>query len=307
VWHGTGVKITDSAGITAAGECAQVSATEVDCNVTRGDPMLYATVLLGDGDDRWSSDEIFQVQGFDIEGGDGNDDLTGSHGTDLIHGGPGNDTTFDVGGDDQVFGDEGDDTVKGGSGRDQVTGGPGRDIIEGDGQGVYSDGGSDTIDSRDGEADQVTCGFGADTVTGDPADVVEGDGECESVDLGSDQGGGDDLEIALGAKGHGKLSDLLSKGGFQYALATNAPCRATGTITVAKGEARRRGLGRSKVTLASGSGDVPEAGTYAAGLRARAKYRKKLKSLKRLATTLTFTCTAGDVTRQKKKSVTFKR
>src|SRR4051794_15233793 len=305
-WFGSGSKITDTAGITAAGECAQVSATEVDCNVPRGDPMLSATVRLGDGNDHWGSDELFQVQGFDIEGGEGNDTLDGSTGADLIHGGPGNDTIFAYSGDDDVSGDEGDDTVKGASGGDTVSGGPGRDVVEGDGQGVYSDGGSDTIDSRDGEVDQVTCGFGADSVTADPDDVIEGGGECESVDQPPPPSSGG-LETTLGARSHAKMSELLSKGGFQYALATNAPCRATGSITVAKAEARRRGLGRGKVTLASGSADVPEAGTYTAGLRARGKYRKKLKSLKRLATTLTFSCTAGGVTKQKKHSVTFKR
>src|SRR4051794_41131690 len=153
-WFGSGQKITDTAGITAAGECAQVSATEVDCNVPRGDPMLSATVRLGDGNDHWSSDELFQVQGFDIEGGDGNDTLDGSTGADLIHGGADNDTIFAYSGDDEVSGDEGDDTVKGASGGDRVSGGARRGNHQGGGPGGYSEGGRDRGESRDGGGEQ---------------------------------------------------------------------------------------------------------------------------------------------------------
>ena len=39
--------------------------------------------------------------------------------------------------------------------------------------------GNDTIDARDGEVDNVTCGFGTDTVQADPIDVVAND--CENV------------------------------------------------------------------------------------------------------------------------------
>ena len=54
------------------------------------------------------------------------------------------------------------------------------------------------IDARDGEVDNVTCGFGADTVQADAIDVVAKD--CENVTTtggsGSGGGGGGGSEVA---------------------------------------------------------------------------------------------------------------
>ena len=75
----------------------------------------------------------------------------------------------------------GADEVSGGEGNDGLAGGPGDDILAGD-QGVDGiDGGdgADRIAARDGEADSIVCGPGADAVDADGADVVAAD--CEQV------------------------------------------------------------------------------------------------------------------------------
>jgi Ca2+-binding RTX toxin-like protein len=310
------VRVSDTVGITAGDGCLQESATQVTCGA--GEPDLV-TVQLGDGNDQFITDAIVSARAYNIDGGPGNDKIDGGLGPDVIHGGPGNDTILGSGGDDQLYGDEGDDSVKGQKGDDQVSGGPGRDLVEGDDtQGYYGDGGSDVIDSRDGQVDQVTCGFGADRVTADTTDVIESGGLCESVDaaagvdpapeiVGAPPQPGASFGVALGARTSVKMSKLLSKNGFPFALAVNAPCRGTGTLVVAAAEARRRGLGKSSVTLASDTFAVPDAGTYAAGVTVKPKFRKKLKALKQLATTLSFSCVASGVTKSKSQKVTFRR
>jgi len=56
-------KITDTAGITAAGECTQVSATAVDCGQF-GTTKPDVVVQLGDGNDTFVADELFNVRSF---------------------------------------------------------------------------------------------------------------------------------------------------------------------------------------------------------------------------------------------------
>ena len=72
--------------------------------------------------------------------------------------------------DDTIDGGAGNDRVEGGIGHDTITGGPGKDALFGEGDGNYCGiyeckipFGNDTIDARDGEADQVDCGVGTDT------------------------------------------------------------------------------------------------------------------------------------------------
>src|SRR4051794_15600883 len=66
-------QVTDTAGITAAGECTQTSATAVDCGATDGKPDV--TVSLGDGNDSFVADELFNIGSFTVDGGDGNDKI----------------------------------------------------------------------------------------------------------------------------------------------------------------------------------------------------------------------------------------
>ena len=70
-------------------------------------------------------------------------------------------------------GGSGDDTLGGGSLRDALTGGPGQDDLT-------AGAGDDVVFARDGEADFVDCGDGADTVQ---ADLLDSLTDCESVSL----------------------------------------------------------------------------------------------------------------------------
>ena len=103
-----------------------------------------------------------------LAGGGGNDVLKANDTNDTVNGGPG------------------DDIVEGGLGNDTVVGGPGKDMIMGDASsshcGIYSCKiafGNDTIDARDGEADQVDCGIGEDVAKVDAIDTVA---NCETVE-----------------------------------------------------------------------------------------------------------------------------
>jgi Thrombospondin type 3 repeat len=89
-----------------------------------------------------------------VLGGSGADMLSAGPAGDELSGGEGNDTADGGGGGDVLAGDEGVDTLAGG-------------------------GGADRIVARDGEADDVACGEGDDTVDADTFDRVAGD--CESV------------------------------------------------------------------------------------------------------------------------------
>ena len=116
-------------------------------------------------------------------------------------------------------------TSRAACGNDTVAGGPGQDVIYGDATGAYCTWysckipfGNDTVDARDGEADQVDCGIGEDTATVDKIDTVV---NCEKV-IGADSNGtpgggggpggaGSAVTIAsaklkrLGAEGQGRL------------------------------------------------------------------------------------------------------
>ena len=326
-------RVEDTAGLTASGDCTptvDAPATAANCG-----PQQFPdfNVTLGDGNDTFRVDDENEFGTFNVDGGPGDDNIIQSgHGT--VHGGDGNDYVGGSDGDDHVYGDAGNDTVRGFAGNDVVDGGSGQDIIEGDHTTFYTDGGSDTINSRDGEIDQVECGFGADTVTADSIDVIEGGGECESVDFGpspapgtgpsagpgagpgaggagpgaggAGPGGASPLAVGLSAKSSGKFAKLLSKAGFAFRLSVSVPCRGTGKIVVAAAEARRRGLGRGNVTLVSQTVDIP-VGTFAAGLTAQSKYRKKLRAMRQLKTTLSFSCVANGITAHKSMNVKFTR
>jgi RTX calcium-binding nonapeptide repeat (4 copies) len=284
------VQVTDTAGVTAAGDCTPISATEAKCGAQQ---FPDVTVALGDGNDTFRVHDGTEFGTFNVDGGPGDDNIIDSgHGT--VHGGDGNDIVGGSSRDDQVFGDAGADTVNGG---------PGKDLIEGD-TGIYSDGGSDTIISRDGEVDRVTCGFGTDAVTADSIDVIEGGGECEAVDASAPP---TPLTVGLAAKSTAKISSLISRKGFGFRISASSACAGTGKISVAAREARRVGLGRRAVTLVSKHAAVPAAGKYQAALRAASKYRAILRRATSVRTTLTFSCVSARRTKRVSRSVTFKR
>jgi RTX calcium-binding nonapeptide repeat (4 copies)/Thrombospondin type 3 repeat len=100
--------------------------------------------------------------------------------------GPGADRITNGGAADELSGGEGNDTLDGGGGDDVIAGDQGSDAIGGGA-------GADRIAARDGEADDVNCGEGADTVEADTLDRVAAD--CESVSrvaTAAPDGGADD-------------------------------------------------------------------------------------------------------------------
>lgn len=85
-------------------------------------------------------------------------------------------------GEQRIRGEGDADSLTGGAGEDQLLGGSGDDTLTGNGGADRLSGaaGNDTINARDGVADVVDCGDGADKVVADAADRVV---DCESVDL----------------------------------------------------------------------------------------------------------------------------
>jgi hypothetical protein len=146
----------------------------------------------------WSGDDL--LQGHNLVGGDGDDTLTGTNDGDALDGGSGNDTIDGNGGNDELYGsrgmdaldgDRGADRLYGGfgadelfggerSGRDQLNGGPGEDRLDGwDGDDRLHGGkgsdlllgrdGDDRFGARDGFADRIRGGPGADSAWVDKA------------------------------------------------------------------------------------------------------------------------------------------
>jgi hypothetical protein len=78
----------------------------------------------------------------------------------------------------EVAGGSENDFIQGGFGPDVLTGGDGIDTLVGRGglDEFFGEGGNDTIDSRDGIAERISCGTGNDTVDNDFTDIIA---ECE--------------------------------------------------------------------------------------------------------------------------------
>jgi DNA-binding beta-propeller fold protein YncE/Ca2+-binding RTX toxin-like protein len=129
-----------------------------------------------------------------LVGGNGNDILTGNNvanqivgvappGTAGVKPGPaGNDALIGNDGNDLLLGAEGIDLEVGGGGNDMLLGFAGGDFIVGQaGADNYSTGeGDDRNFSRDGVAEAITCGPGADSLTADAIDT-EPAGDCETI------------------------------------------------------------------------------------------------------------------------------
>ena len=90
-----------------------------------------------------------------VDGRLGNDVIRGGPDDDVLHGGPGYDKLISGRGKgaahDELYGDDGNDTLIGGRSQDILDGGPGLDVLT-------PGGARDTINARDGEADEVDCG-----------------------------------------------------------------------------------------------------------------------------------------------------
>jgi Ca2+-binding RTX toxin-like protein len=135
--------------------------------------------FLSGGD---SSDHLTGGEGNDVLGGDaGADRLQGNAGTDTLAGGGGRDLARGGGSGDLIHGGRRGDVLRGGGGRDVIEGGRGPDRIRaGSGTNRLSGGrGDDDLQARNGRADVIRCGPGADTVRADRRDQVGR--SCETV------------------------------------------------------------------------------------------------------------------------------
>ena len=146
----------------------------------------------GEHDNVTSVERIYQTADATLTGSDDADELTifNTDGSSRLYGRGGDDklSAFDLA--DTLDGGPGADTIEGGFGDDTITGGPGRDMINADVAGTSchwiqcrNPYGNDTIEARDGEADNITCGVGTDVVDADAADTVAPD--CETVNRGA--------------------------------------------------------------------------------------------------------------------------
>ncbi|WP_066479667.1 hypothetical protein [Bosea sp. WAO] len=124
--------------------------------------VVNGKILLGDGNDLVTATSS---AGFDIDAGDGNDQIFLGDGDDTVRGGTGNDTIYTGAGDDFIDGGDGDDVLYGEAGNDTIHGGAGNDVISG-GAGddtIHAGAGDDIIKAGPGN-DYVDGGDGYDTL-----------------------------------------------------------------------------------------------------------------------------------------------
>lgn len=172
--------ITDPAGINVGPGCVLGSGTGVAYCGEYGFGWDALEAHLGDGDDRVTAGALSPRTAV-VYGEGGDDELGVGSMDDELYGGDGDDQLAAGGGDDIVDGGADEDTIEAGGGNDTIDGGPGMDNVSADGYVGWEDG-NDVIAIRDGESDAAQCGLGADRVTADHIDVIDG-ADCEFVDL----------------------------------------------------------------------------------------------------------------------------
>jgi len=145
-----------------------------------------ANLVLGTGDDELIvgtgfGDRIVGGAGRDLIRADGGPDcLEGGVGGDVLDAGTGDDRIAAGAGGDRLIGGAGMDVLRGGFGDDALIGGAGDDqLLPGQGRDRVDAGpGNDAVDARDGVAERIDCGRGADVASVDPEDRVRG---CERI------------------------------------------------------------------------------------------------------------------------------
>lgn len=288
----------------------------------RTDPITVTLDGLANDGEAGEGDNVGSDIEF-VEGGDGPSRLFGDGGPNRlegtgfenteIHGGGGNDTLNGGAGPSQVFGDAGNDDVRGSAGNDLIDGGAGTDSLYGD-EDTCSftgcSGGNDTIRARDGEADSIACGPGADQVTVDTLDTVAPD--CESVyraAFGQPAGGSG---TRSGATVSLKLAKTLALGkalrkGFFFRFTSDQAGGVSAKAVISKKAARKLGLART-VTVARGSKKLRSAGTVKVKMRFTRKAKRRLRRARKVKLVLkaTFKDAAGRK-RSVRRKLTLKR
>lgn len=199
----------------------------------------------------------------------------------------GDDNILSGDGNDNISGGAGNDTIDAGFGDDVINPGPGRDVVFADKRAgdcgplwckyPY---GNDTVDARDGEVDQIHCGFGTDTVYADPQDVVDSD--CETVirAAGSTAGGGGGAAGASrhpGSTGAGNRVHLrASRATLQSALAHGLRVRVTGLRSRARVTATASWKAK---TIARSKGRADRSGSWRIVLHFSKAARRSLRAV----------------------------
>ncbi len=204
--------------------------------------------------------------------------------TSSVSGGGGNDTITTLNGSDSVDGGPGDDRLVTGFDNDNVTGGPGRDTIFSDATGSYCGiyictvpFGNDTVNARDGEADTIDCGVGADRAV---IDAIDTHANCETVDSQSDGGA-----RALTVLSKRSIRQIARRG-LRIRVYCPARCTIRARLTTNRALARGLRLGRSR-QLAAASKTLNSAGTSTLTLKVARKARRPFSRLRRATVTLT--------------------
>jgi hypothetical protein len=216
-----------------------------------------------------------------VSGGGGNDDITTLNGSDGVDGGPG------------------DDRIVGGFDNDTITGGPGRDAIFADATGSFCGifsctvpFGNDTINARDGEADSIDCGIGADRAV---VDAIDTHANCETVEAAGPGGGGPGGGSGgvLGEGGGGGQPTLLTKRsirriaarGFKIRVACPAACTIVADLRTDRKLARKLRLPRSR-KLAGARKVLRAKGSATLTLNVAPKAKSRFKRLRKATVTL---------------------
>jgi len=238
-------------------------------------------------------------------GNDKDNALYGTASGDTLIGNGGNDTLQASDGADALDGGAGDDALEGGADDDVITGGPGTDSFVGDGTGgsqqVIS--GNDRLFAKDGLAEDISCGPGADTVSNDPIDKLVNDGQnvCETTDPltgakapgtpmpGTTPGTPAGPKLTL-AGARLKLSGVL-KSGLKASVTCPAACKIRLRATVGRKTARRYKL---PATLARTSRTSLKATTAKLTLRLSKKIRGRLRRARSVSVTVVAEVTGGD-------------
>jgi Ca2+-binding RTX toxin-like protein len=219
-----------------------------------------------------------------------------------IDGGPstirtngGNDVVTGGSRDETIDGGPGDDRLEGGFGNDTIAGGPGRDVINAE-MGASQCGilqsctlpfGNDTIDVRDGEADQVSCGIGQDKVAADPVDTIDPD--CEVVDRAG-VAGAQNGQSPSGPKGGAKTVKLtltLGRVSRRAALRSGIPVTV---IAPAAGKLSGTAV-RSGRTVAKGTATAKAGKRVTLRLKAPKAQKRRLRG--KVTVTVTFRPKSG--------------
>jgi hypothetical protein len=204
-----------------------------------------------------------------VQGLGGDDLIDGANGNDVLDGGDGNDT---------IFGGGNDDTITGGPGLDSLSG-------EGSASGLFvSIAGNDRIDARDGIAENLNCGPGADTAIVDALDVVPQDpgSLCEVVDRGATP---PPPPVAKPVKAAGVRSTKLKASKSRKSVPVALSCPA-GAATC-KGKLSLKTTGKKPVTVASASYSIAAGKRKTVSMKVSSKGRSLLKRKRSVRVKLT--------------------